>query len=120
MTGEMYKSDVTEEEYPLHFAIAKALGGTVEPFDVYQGPYVVIGADIRCGNGPYAMAPRGFGIARLWICDDEKHGGTVVYNEANEKSSPFWPYGPGATRQAIKAARKVTGIAASRRAKANV
>lgn len=51
MTGEMYKSDVTEEEYPLHFAIAKALHGTVEPFDVYQGPYVVIG-HARCDFPP--------------------------------------------------------------------
>lgn len=47
MTGEMSKADVTSEEYPLHFAVAKALGGTVEPFDVYQGPYVLTPAHER-------------------------------------------------------------------------
>ncbi len=41
MTGEMHKSEVTREAYPLHFACADAVGGTVEPFDQYQGPYIV-------------------------------------------------------------------------------
>jgi hypothetical protein len=40
MAGEMSKDDLNKEEYPLHFAVAEKLGGTVEPFDVYQGPYV--------------------------------------------------------------------------------
>ncbi len=66
MTGEMIKSDVTREAYPLHFAIADELGGSVEPFDQYQGPYVVIGGDIRSGSGPYALAPRGLGIVRRY------------------------------------------------------
>ncbi len=89
MTGEMIKSDVTREAYPLHFAIADELGGSVEPFDQYQGPYVVIGGDIRSGSGPYALAPRGLGIVRLWICCDERSNGALcfVYNEANDKSS---------------------------------
>ena len=59
MTGEMHRSEVTPEAYPTHFAIARALGGTVEPFDQYQGPYVCIGRDVRAGSGVYALAPRG-------------------------------------------------------------
>ena len=40
MAGEMTKDEVTEENYPDHFRIAKFLGGSVEPFDQYQGPYI--------------------------------------------------------------------------------
>lgn len=40
MTGEMSREEVTPEAYPLHFAIADALGGSVHPFDQYQGPFV--------------------------------------------------------------------------------
>jgi hypothetical protein len=41
MTGEMCKDDVTREEFPLHFAVADAVpGASVEPWDVYQGPYI--------------------------------------------------------------------------------
>ncbi|KKL90032.1 hypothetical protein LCGC14_1908670 [marine sediment metagenome] len=102
MTGEMFKSDVTPEAYPIHFAIAEALGGTVQPFDQYQGPYVLIGDDIRCGNEPYAVAPRGLGVVRLWITEDSR--GPVVYNEANEKTAPF-PY--DCVDLAVAAARSV-------------
>lgn len=48
MTGEMSKANVTREAFPLHFAAADeinrvlGLGATVEPFDVYQGPYVLV------------------------------------------------------------------------------
>lgn len=113
MTGEMFSSDLTPETYPLHFAIAKALGGEVKPFDVYQGPYVVIGPDHRAGDEPYAYCPRGLGIVRLWITDDDEAGGTVVYNEDTEaKSTPFWPYGAGAEEAAVEAAWEVVGEAA--------
>ncbi len=40
MTGEMSKSEVTEETWPIHFYVARHLRGTVEPFDQYQGPCV--------------------------------------------------------------------------------
>lgn len=43
MTGEMSKADVTRDAYPYHFAAADLFdGATVEPFDTYQGPYVLI------------------------------------------------------------------------------
>lgn len=74
MTGEMSKRDVTREAYPWHFAIADLLGGTVEPFDVYQGPFV----DTPCG--------------RFWLCSDDGESG-YIYNESNDKSSQeFLPY----------------------------
>ena len=45
MTGKMCKADVTREAFPLHFAVKDALkrrGVSVEPFDVYQGPYIFV------------------------------------------------------------------------------
>ena len=43
MTGEMSKSEVTRDAYPYHFAAADQFdGATVQPFDTYQGPYVLI------------------------------------------------------------------------------
>jgi hypothetical protein len=50
MTGEMHQSEVTAENFPLHFAAAKEFNGEVHPFDQYQGPYITI-AD-RFGGGP--------------------------------------------------------------------
>lgn len=105
MTGEMVKSEVTREAYPLHFAIADEFGGSVEPFDQYQGPCVVIGDDIRVGRAPYALAPRGLGIVRLWIQSDDGAFYTV-YNEANDRQSEIaflWDDAGGA----VEAAREV-------------
>ncbi|KKM74800.1 hypothetical protein LCGC14_1396630 [marine sediment metagenome] len=102
MTGEMFKSDVTPEAYPIHFAIAEALGGTVQPFDQYQGPYVCVGDDIRSGDEPYAVAVQGLGVVRLWLVDDGD--GPYVYNEANEKTASF-PY--DCVELAVEAARSV-------------
>lgn len=106
MTGEMTARDCTPDAYPLHFAIAEAVGGTVRPFDIYQGPYVLIGKDIRLGTEPYCYCPPHMGVVRLWIDDDPD--GCIVYNEATGANSPpFWPYGPGAAADACEAARAV-------------
>ena len=60
-TGEMSRSDVTPENYPIHFAIADAIGGTVEPFDVYQGPYI----DTAQGYRLFVTDEEG-GMAVIW------------------------------------------------------
>lgn len=83
MTGEMHRSEVTPEAFPLHFAIAKAMHGTVEPFDQYQGPYV--------------MSKRG----KFWIqchfaqCSyghEHVTGMITVYNDHNgQESDPTYP-----------------------------
>jgi len=110
MTGEMFKEDVTREAYPLHFAIADALGGTVKPFDQYQGPYVCVGGDVRMGAEPYAVAPRGLGVVRLWLCSEDG-GDCYVYNEANDKRSEdfpmFWNNSAQHYSMAIEAAKGV-------------
>ena len=84
MAGEMFKA--TREEWPSHYAIADAVGGEVKPFDVYQGPYVVVGGDVRIGNAPYAMAPSHLGIVRLWITDEG------VYREDTDTLTPCFVY----------------------------
>jgi|TARA_R100001530_G_C4231517_1_gene132776 hypothetical protein len=45
MTGEMSwinqdGEDSNGDEWRTHAAVAKAVGGTLRPFDVYQGPYI--------------------------------------------------------------------------------
>ena len=68
MTGEMHKSEVTREAYPLHFQIARNYRGTVKPFDQYQGPYVLIKG------------------RRYWLCSDD---GVLAcwYSESDDASS---------------------------------
>lgn len=41
MTGEMSQFDADHSlEWKLHRSIARAIGGKVRAFDVYQGPYI--------------------------------------------------------------------------------
>jgi len=58
-------------EWPLHAAIAKAVGGKVMPFDKYQGPYIVVGEDEVMGQRPYAVPVQGLGIVRLWMWETD-------------------------------------------------
>ena len=83
-TGEMSRSEVTREAYPIHFAIADAVGGTVEPFDQYQGPYI----DTDQG--------------RLFITVEEG-GMATVWNEAthNESNAFFHDDENGAVEAAL-------------------
>lgn len=67
--GEM--SEVDHETYPQWFQMAEALGGTVEPFDQYQGPYVHVP-----------------GIGKFWINDKTGDNDFVVFNESNGRTSP--------------------------------
>lgn len=76
MTGEMSRSEVTPEAYPVHFAIANALGGTVHPFDQYQGPFVS-----AAGH-------------RLWLTG-EGDGFVAVYSETAHRQSQWFPESMG-------------------------
>ena len=96
MTGEMsYINpetgvDSNGESWPIHLAIAKELGGELRPFDVYQGPYIVIGNDVVAQpNSDYRIPIQGFGIIRLWVFYDEDRLLTI-YREDNEKSVTCW------------------------------
>lgn len=116
MTGEMWT--ITQEgvdndgnEWPIHAAIVKALGGTLQPFDKYQGPYILIGEDVRLGQPPYAVATQHLGVVRLWVVPNEEEvpvGGydtARIYREDTDTlSSPFqWED----TESAIACAREV-------------
>jgi hypothetical protein len=89
--GEWYIVTMLEPDgtvWNFHAAVAQALGGTIKPFDVYQGPYIVFGEDITVGNIPYAMPLQGLGIIRLWITENDDI--PVVYREDTEESIPYW------------------------------
>lgn len=67
-TGEM--DHVDPEEWPCHVAMADAVGGVLEPFDEYQGPYVAFSGEQREGTTPYSVPVQGKGIIRLWLTDE--------------------------------------------------
>ncbi len=108
MTGEMsYINpetgvDSNGECWPIHLAIANAIGGTLKPFDVYQGPYIVIGGDLTVGNSPYKVPLQRLGIIRLWICPDNEGIMLELYREDTEESIPFWNYEDDAVEAAIE------------------
>jgi len=92
--------------YSLHFAIMDGLKKAgydtdVQAFDTYQGPYIVVGPDIRAGSGMYHIAVQGMGIIRLWLIYEE--GFCKIYREDNEKCSGFfkWDDEKKATNEAI-------------------
>ena len=109
MTGEMHSIsqkglDSNGDTWPIHAAIARAVGGRLEPFDVYQGPYIVVGPDIRVGRKPYQVAVQHLGVLRLWLFADDDGTGTV-YREDTDTKATFFPIGN--TRRACKAARSL-------------
>ena len=113
MAGEMpYIDPVTGETpdgevYTLHAAIAKAVGGTIQPFDTYQGPYVVVGKDVRMGERPYQLAVQGVGVIRLWVGSDAgwpDYLARVYREDTDTLSEPFEAYGPHAEEGAVGAA----------------
>lgn len=79
MTGEMHQSEVTREAYPIHFAVADTVGGTVHAFDVYQGPYILV---------PFRQSH----MHRVWVIGEYgDHAVCRLYDEVNDKQSPrFW------------------------------
>lgn len=101
MTGEMYHidqdgKDDSGNEWLIHAAIAKALraegyDATLQPFDQYQGPYILVGRDVRIGTRPYQLAVQNAGVVRLWLSATE-HGAAVIYREdTNTCSDAFIP-----------------------------
>ena len=113
MTGEMYHIDAITgiepdgTEWPIHAAIAQALGGTVQPFDQYQGPYVLIGTDCCVGTRPYQLAVQGLGVVRLWVVTDDGEEGRIYREDTDTMSYPFPLYLVAA---AIAAAEELVGI----------
>ena len=82
--------DDQDQEWSYHAAIAKAVNGTIQPFDQYQGPYVVVGSDIRIGTDPYAIAPSHLGVIRLWIISDEDDFQRIYREDTETTSGHIW------------------------------
>ena len=95
MTGEMYSInqdglDDDGNEWPIHAAIAKAVKGTLQPFDQYQGPYILVGEDVRIGSRPYQVAVQGLGVIRLWLGADDDDM-PYIYREDTDEIIHYWP-----------------------------
>lgn len=69
-TGEMSEADLTRDgEWGFWVEVADAVGGTIHPFDKYQGPYIRYN-----GN-------------KFWLVSDE-NGGELIYNETTDELRP--------------------------------
>jgi len=112
MTGEMHSIDQTGKDsngdiWPLHLAIAKAIGGELQPFDVYQGPYISVGGDAKAGSPPYVAPVQGLGIVRLWVHSDDGVEARVYREDTDQQSEPFPMFAPFAEELAANAARSL-------------
>lgn len=92
MTGEMHQSEVTRESFPLHFAVADAVGGEVRAFDQYQGPYIAVP-----------------GKGRLWLMTEDGTFGVIYSQSLDEASGEFLLHGPDSVSEAVHAARSLLG-----------
>lgn len=102
MTGEMHHIDQDGKDdsgniWETHAAIAKALrdegyDATLQPFDQYQGPYILVGKDIRVGDVPYQLAVQNAGVIRLWVQSTEEYNAllTIQREDTNMFSDTFW------------------------------
>ena len=92
MTGEMSwinpetGKDSNGDVWNIHLAIAKAVGGELKPYDVYQGPYISVGIDLRIGNSPYSIPVQNQKCVRLWVIPVNDYD-AVVYREDTDKQS---------------------------------
>lgn len=94
MAGEMHSInqdglDSNGEMWETHAAVAKAVGGKLVPFDVYQGPYILVGEDVRVGERPYQLAVQSVGVVRLWLQSDDGMSGQVYREDTDTLSPPF-------------------------------
>jgi hypothetical protein len=94
--------DSSGDTWSVHAAIARAVGGTLEPFDVYQGPYVLVGDDRLCGQSPYRVTLPG--PCRLWL-DANASGMGTVYREDTGTAALYWP--ESSETAAVEAARSL-------------
>lgn len=85
----MTETECDRNEWPLHFAAADAFGGSVLPFDKYQGPYIKIANE-----------------GRLFIYSSDGVTATV-YNEDTKKESTPFPLDASAENQVIEATASV-------------
>lgn len=109
MTGEMAwirpdGTDANGEVWETHAAVSQAIGGELHPFDVYQGPYIVIGEDISVGEVPYRIPLRGLGVIRLWLTSSDGVHGRVYREDTEEESEVFWCMD---TEGAVRAAQEL-------------
>lgn len=93
MTGEMGKIDsagydpLNRESWPVHAAVAAALGCPLRPFDVYRGPYIALGS------------------CRIWIgCEREIAGSVVIDDYGLRTERSFVP--PWDGQAAVAAAKR--------------
>ena len=94
MTGEI-SGPVDRDAYPMHAAIADAFDGELCPFDVYQGPYVLLKNH------------------KLWIAPSEQFPELVchVYDERTDKlSGEIHHCETDAIDQAIYETERLTGL----------
>ena len=90
MTGEMHwirqdGVDSNGDEWPYHVIVAKAVNGTLKPFDKYQGPYIAVGPDFLAGTRPYRVPIQNLGCVRLWLGWNEDEG-PYIYREDIDKT----------------------------------
>lgn len=89
MTGEMHESEVTPENYPIHFAIANAINGVVKPFDQYQGPYILVK------------------YTRLWVIVSDESLISIFNETSQHQSDEFIPNGTTTLVDAVNAAQSL-------------
>ena len=109
MTGEMHSInqkgiDSNGDSWPTHAAIARAVKGNLKPFDVYQGPYIVVGQDQWVGKPPYHLPVLNVGVIRLWLSSIDSKTAQIWREDTDTLSEPFF-YDD--TRTACKEARKL-------------
>ena len=98
MTGEMSwinpktGEDSNGDSWPIHLAVAKAVGGELKPFDVYQGPYISVGIDLRIGNSPYSIPVQNQKCIRLWVIPVDDYDVAIYREDTDTQSYAFSAY----------------------------
>jgi len=114
VTGEMdwirqSGVDSNRNEWKLHAAIAKAVGGKLYPFDDYRGPFILVGKGKLYSEMDYYRYPVKFppGLKRLWIFSKDNAFCWIWREDTNAENELFPEY---ATEFAIAEAKRLLGI----------